>query len=447
MTDASNLSLLVPDEPDKDPLSLVRDPRFRHDLQIRTPALDLLADRFFPLLEAHREQHSQRGFGHKLRLSYDHALRSILANLLNNSRPEERRSVCYSRAWADYETSIYRSNAPGRDVFTNCLDILASEGLVELTAGEWGPFGEKGKLSTFRLTDVGAKLFQELGVLDSWVPLDLTQPGLVEIKNAKKKKLEFDPETPEIRQILDQLLAINQFLRDADISIDESAKTTRHYGPLITANPALQAYKRIFNNGDLAQNGRFYGPWWLNMKSADRHAIRIDGQPVAGLDFSAFNARILYAQEKQEAPDCPYSPPDLVARADAVGIDWQDLRPGMKELFNRLLNSKGRGSTKDYEDSFALHRITTIDEALNLLTAHNDHIRHRFFSQVGVRISRLESEIALRIMLDGLTDFKAVLSIHDGFFVRQEESDWLLDRMHYHYLSIVGGEPVVEEMW
>ncbi|WP_109261740.1 hypothetical protein [Hyphobacterium indicum] len=327
------------------------------------------------------------------------------------------------------------------------MDVLASEGLIELTMGVWDNFGGEGRLSTFRLTDAGAELFQALDVLDSWVPLDLSQPGFVEIKDAKKKKVEFDPDIPEIREILDQLLAINQSLRDADFTIDERAEITRHYGSLITQNPAFRAYKRIFNNDDLEKNGRFYGPWWLNMKSVDRHAIRIDGQPVGGLDYSAFNARVLYAQEKQEAPDCPYSPPDLVARAEAAGLDWQELRNGMKELFNRLLNSKGRGSTKDYEDAFAIHRIATIDEALNLLTAHNEPIRHRFFSQEGLSISRIESEIALRIMLDGLTESKTLLSIHDGFIVRQDERDWLLDRMHYHYLSVVGGEPVIGEMW
>lgn len=447
MPNSDNLSSLVPEEPDNDPISLIRDPRFRHDLQLDSPEINLLVENVFPFLEAYRHQRHDRGFGERTRASYERALRSILANLLNNSCPEERRSVCYSRAWADYETSIYRIDAPGRDVFTNCLRILHSASLVELRMGDWDPFGGDGRLSTFRLTDKGAELFQELGVLASWTPLDLTLPGFIEIKNMDKKKLEFDPDTPEIREILDQLLAINQFLCDADITLDRHADTTQHYGSLITENPALRAYKRIFNNGDLKQNGRFYGPWWLNMKSADRHAIRIDGQPVSGLDYSAFNARILYAQEKQEAPACPYSPPDLVARAEAVGIDWQEMRPGMKELFNRLLNSKGRGSTKDYVDSFAIHRIATIDEALSLLTAHNEPIQYRFFSQEGLRISRQESEIALSIMLDGLTGSKTVLSIHDGYIVREDEIDWLKDRMYHHYRNLVGVTPVIGEMW
>src|SRR5262249_2914506 len=56
------------------------------------------------------------------------------------------------------------------------------------------------------------------------------------------------------------------------------------------------------------QGGRLFGSFWLTLKSARRQHIRINGEPVADLDFATMFTRLAYGhlgQEPQEGD--PYA--------------------------------------------------------------------------------------------------------------------------------------------
>jgi hypothetical protein len=50
------------------------------------------------------------------------------------------------------------------------------------------------------------------------------------------------------------------------------------------------------------QNGRLFGGFWMNLKSGRRANIRINGEPVATLDYSSMFTRLAYARLRATPP-------------------------------------------------------------------------------------------------------------------------------------------------
>jgi hypothetical protein len=64
--------------------------------------------------------------------------------------------------------------------------------------------------------------------------------------------------------------------------------------------------KRIFNNNDWNNGGRFYGGWWQRIPSEWRSRIRIGNMPVSEVDFKGLHIVLLYAIEGVNYIEDPY---------------------------------------------------------------------------------------------------------------------------------------------
>ena len=84
------------------------------------------------------------------------------------------------------------------------------------------------------------------------------------------------------------------------------------------------------------RGGRLFGDgFWINLESSRRSGIRIDGEPVADLDYSSMFARLAYAHVGAVAPSG-----DLYAISGLEGY-----RSGVKLAFNVFLFD-GKGLRK-----------------------------------------------------------------------------------------------------
>ena len=80
----------------------------------------------------------------------------------------------------------------------------------------------------------------------------------------------------------------NEWLDTADISFDPAACDN-------PVNVRARQLRRQFTLGRFDRGGRLFGGFWVNLPKPVRLiGIRIDGEAVAGLDYSALNPRLAY---------------------------------------------------------------------------------------------------------------------------------------------------------
>ena len=112
---------------------------------------------------------------------------------------------------------------------------------------------------------------------------------------------------------------LNQYHRTGKIKLTKTADG--HYFTIIH-----RMVRRIFNDGTFLHGGRMYA-FWQNIPRQLRKYLLINGSPVAELDYSACQIRLLYhAMLKQDYKGgCPYSLPgvsrDLAKKAAIITLN------------------------------------------------------------------------------------------------------------------------------
>lgn len=439
----SHLTEIPPHTPDKE-LEL-RDPRFRHDLLLSPEVRAAMLADLFPLLVVDRDQNAERGLGNKTAEKYKAALSAIVANLICQSGPAGRLWVRYGRSKADYAPSQYRTGEFAIKVFLTCMNVLLGAGLIEQELGVRDEWGGKGKQTRFRARPELLKKIASWDGFNNAVMPALDGPFGVILRDKDKKQIEYDPDAEPAHSLLADVRQINAHMIGANVTLEADALADI-YDPWVVSQPTSRTCRRIFNNSDWNQNGRFYGPWWINMKSSHRHAIRIDGEETAGLDFSAFSARAIYHRLGLVCPEDPYFPTAAAEKCRALGLNSDDIRKGFKTLLVILINDIKQTHPKYYSRHCGLTPHFKMAEASDMLIDHNRPISENFGKGQGLRIMALESQIAAGVMKDGIDAGSTVLSIHDGFIVKKTEIEWLRKRMRHHYESVIGHNPVISIM-
>ena len=113
--------------------------------------------------------------------------------------------------------------------------------------------------------------------------------------------------------------ALNAFLHQANITfLDDGLE------------PRVDSYRRtltrrftVFDTQEdrFDQVGRVFGGFWMSIKKERRQHIRINGEPVADLDYSSMFTRLAYAHLSQPAPEGDvYAIPGLEGYRDGVKL-------------------------------------------------------------------------------------------------------------------------------
>ena len=153
--------------------------------------------------------------------------------------------------------------------------------------------------------------------------------------------------------------------------------------------------------------------------------------PTVEMDYSAIQPRLLLAERGVELDGDPYN------------IDIDDrFRPLVKESFNRLLNGKrkpfpytnpGQGIVFDEADVGL-----SWTQFLNLIRDRFEAVSDQFSSGAGLKLQRLDSDIAQAVMLEANTLSVPMLPIHDSFIVRLSDYPDLVRAMESAMLKTVG---------
>ena len=241
-------------------------------------------------------------------------------------------------------------------------------------------------------------------------------------------------ETAATTKLRKEVRDINTFLATARISLstqDGKASIDRDRNVIGVHQRSI---RRIFNNGSWNEGGRLFGGFWMNMERGQRFtSIRIDGQRIANVDFSALFPRLAYTLVKAKPP-----------RGDLY--DYQTVpgdRDGWKKLTNALLfAAKPMKSwpteTKDYFSS-----EVKLSAAIGAIKEKHAPIAAFFEQGVGYHLMRIESDILIQILARLRDESIVALPLHDSVLVAKKFASRAKKLMEAEFKRRTGSSAVI----
>ena len=177
--------------------------------------------------------------------------------------------------------------------------------------------------------------------------------------------------------------------------------------------------RRIFNTPNdrprFDLGGRLADGWWETFERTRRHAIRIEGEPVADLDFRATLPRLAYIKAGLPPPG---DNDDLYAGI-LGGADEVRWRPGVKKVVNAMLWRSTQLTRLPKGTKALLPKGCKAASLREAIFKRHAPIRDQFEAGIGGSLTRLESDILVAILLRLLDLGIVALPMHDGLMVRR----------------------------
>lgn len=252
-------------------------------------------------------------------------------------------------------------------------------------------------------------------------PLEVTRLAGAEtiILKAKTRsdrpKLLIDyAETDSTRAMRREMEVLNGLLSKADIRLGEERPMvpiflTRRFQ--IDSPEAPHAFDR---------HGRLYGGFWQSLPKTRRHLLRIDGEPVADLDFAAMFVQLAYLHAGAAIPNSdPYG--------DIDGLP----RKAVKKAVASLLCRQGAMVRLPSDLRQLVGPEWTGRKVEAAIRERHPAIAHLFGVGIGLRLMLTESEIMLATLRILVGQGIPALPMHDGIMVaatQQAAARWAMAR-------------------
>lgn len=363
----------------------------------------------------------------------------------------------------------YQANRPDkmltyRTHVERAFEGLKQLGYVEVTVrGIFDRQGLKNGQSKSRLTRYVAKdkllnLFKDIeskaipAVIPTYADPELLKVRIKERDATGVKRtirIAFD-ETDETRSMVERIQVINKALSnhwyDLEISDPDLISLQKRLSDDPDNDKVLRFDRRyiyrVFNDAHFTTGGRFYGGWWQNVPREYRKHIIVNGKPTIELDYSNQHPTILYAWEEAIRPKDCYSGIVQVPELP-IGKTASDLRDMVKAAFNAMLNSNKilRNAPDGVQPWLYGMKWSELKEAIMEFHAP---IRHHFFTGVGLRLQKADSDIAERVMLHFATKGIAILPLHDSFIMHHGYENELRDVMDAAFVELTGLTPKID---
>jgi hypothetical protein len=329
---------------------------------------------------------------------------------------ESGQSVSYSRRKNFYsEAHRYLGTAYTYTRVLRAVDELADAGLVMLCNA---PPGVKGRQSTMRARP---SLLEAVGRQDLGLRFDPHE--LIRLKDDDKRYLDY-ADNEFTRQARREQAAANEMYEAVDIRVDADDVEWSD-SRIISLDdafiiPAKKRCYRVFSRGSFALGGRSYGGFWQNLSKDRRRQLTINGSPVASHDYSQLHPRILYAERglsiDGDAYDVPGHGRSTVKVAFNVVINAENRRSAVGAVADRL------GGASHYEAA---------NKLLDAITARHAPIADALHSGAGLRLQRIDSDMAAYVTRKAVKEGIVALPVHDEFIVRQgRDADLVQAWMH-----------------
>jgi hypothetical protein len=385
--------------------------------------------------------------GHE-RLNRRH-IKIVVLDLYVNWCSDPSRFIAYGRA-SDYYVARSRYNKLHISYkIVPVIDALEIRGWIEHHGGFYDTEWEVGRLSRMRATKALITLIRDKHA----IPIDVIEihhsvESIIlrdKINNAKgiKKKINLEyKDTPYTVRIRGLLNRYNKLLRRTKIEIPNAPpegipSTSKKKFTKITIDPMDKYVRRIFSNGSWEDGGRFHGGWWQRISSDWRVQISLDGKNKGAteIDYSGLHIVLLYAIEGID-----YWNTD---GRDTYLIDNVEQSERMRSLLKLVLlisiNAKSkrsalgaiRGKIAEHPDEYnwTNEENVPLSDIINAFMERHEPIRKYFYSNSGIKLQRIDSDIAEKVIKHFTNLNIPTLCIHDSFVITHAYADELKREM------------------
>lgn len=319
------------------------------------------------------------------------------------------------------------------DAFLDAMNDLEVVGYIETDKRFTSPiYGGKGETRRYRLSDSCLARLQAVGATVLDLIKSQSAPGLIlkgrkDPKTGSAKRIKFSS-VPFTDEAARRLSIINECLSahwyDLELSDTELADYGRRIvrGGLEAREGDDEDYRaidlsartlhRVFNNESWDEGGRFYGGWWQNLPKELRPYITIDFKRTIEIDYSGIHPAILLARAGYAVPDDPYG-------RCLEGSTDPALRECVKRTFNALLNAPSVIGLKPIEEFSEELTGKSWNDFKGFIVNKYPEFKGEFGTGEGLRLQRVDSDLAEEIMLACVSRGYACLPVHDSFIVHR----------------------------
>ena len=125
------------------------------------------------------------------------------------------------------------------------------------------------------------------------------------------------------------------------------------------------------------------------------------------------------------------------------GVNQTDLRDTIKAAFNAMLNSPKplRQAPAGIKPSYFGLKWADLS---NAISTFHEPIAHHFYTGVGLKLQRLDSDIAERILVHFAKQGVAILPLHDSFLMHEGYESWLEPVMSSVFKEVIGTPTIID---
>ncbi|RYY22693.1 MAG: hypothetical protein EOP62_22565 [Sphingomonadales bacterium] len=373
--------------------------------------------------------------------SHEHCLEQLVLNLVSVANEElaSLEFVVRTRFYADQRH--YLGPLVTSSSVQHAVAFLHDHNLVSVATGYASVDSSKRRASSIRPTMEFVKLCQKHDVCTFEVKPKPTLPLRLRMtKEATSQEDEHESglvefhESEETERMTGNLGLINEFLATTTVALDMTpaqwadmewrliGKAKRQKRRPKRIRWLISPLYRVFNNSRWDHGGRFYGPDYQGIPKEYRQFLMIDGQPTVEVDFTAMHPTMLYARLGVQLVGDPYRTPFCNDR---------DL---VKVTLNALLNAKRRNiKPVDLFDSETAGM--TWKQFVDRVLEHFRPLQRFICSGEGIKLQRIDSDIAEMVMLAFVRFGIPILPMHDSFLVPAQHEHLLIDTMKSAFLD------------
>jgi hypothetical protein len=349
---------------------------------------------------------------------------ALLANLIHHylvGSPGEGIPVPRSKKLLGLKANRYQPSFPRS--LPRILDALRELGFTKERTGEYSGAPGQSKLTTVRAGPKLITLIKEhkLALED---PSGTEEEEVIILKRPRRghwdegERINYrDDDTT--RRFRGEVRDLNAWLAGADITFDPAAYDR-------PVNVQLRQLRRIFTLGRFDRGGRLFGGFWENLPKPVRlQGIRIDGQPVLGLDYSQTNPILAYHVAEASPP-----------AGDAYVLHgFEEYREGVKQVFNAMLNHPLEKLPKGTRKLFP--RTISFESLSAAILERHPMLRGVLSSaEIGHQLQYLESEIMMRVLRSCRRRNIVALPVFDCVVVKASAEDIVTEIMLREFKAV-----------
>jgi hypothetical protein len=192
-------------------------------------------------------------------------------------------------------------------------------------------------------------------------------------------------------------------------SSNEAVIGETHY---FAAPPRL---RRVFSRASFDMGGRAYGPW-QSLPARHRAMMLVNGEPTLEPDFTALHPTMIYALRGLRLAGDPYETAEFP-------------RDHGKAALNIALNAKSYASARAAIAHDLKLDMASATKLLAAITSKHRAVSDLFFSDAGVRLMRIDSDIALTAVSNCQLKGIQALPVHDSLIVARRHAGQVAEIM------------------